>query len=355
MLTSNNINIEATNVEVLGNLQPGGNSELTLMNAFYTGVTLRHPVEELYFTQAIDRHWMPEALALEATLEFTLRDPQYCILTSSGTNAQLTGGSASMPTITNCVLRYQQITLSAAEKMNRLALYKSPDGVVNLFEDTEDQLGYQYVVNGPLNVSPPALITLNVPLSNFRMDSKQIIFYVRVAANTATYAAAYGAYSGNLAGYQGSHFESDRTTPALLFTLNGAATGNVIGTMLPVVQYKIVANGKDLNNYSPELFNRTLYRKTYHPDAQVGNYIYHVPFALFPEDVRNATGHISASTLGNLTLVIQMYPPWKAVARGYAEAGADVVISAPMKTNCRQPGRRSATSFRCASSMSWPT
>jgi hypothetical protein len=308
-LRANNINIEATNVEVLGNLAPGGNTELTLIDAFYKGVTLRHPVEEIYFTQALDRHWMPEALALEATLEFTLRDIGNCIITATG----LATAIATAPTISNCVLRYQQITLSAAEKMNRLALYKSPDGVVNLFEDCEDQLGFQYTVQQPLNVASAVPATLVVPLSNFRMDSKEIIFYVRCVQNTGTYGVIgpnnYGAFSGNLAKYQGSPFESDRITPSLLFTLNLVNPGNVIGTLLPIFQYKVVANGKDLNNFAPELFNRTLYRKTYHPDAQTGNFIYSIPFALFPEDARNATGHISASTLGNLSLVIQLFPP----------------------------------------------
>jgi hypothetical protein len=304
MLEKNNINIEDINAEVLGNLSPGGNSEQTLIDAFYRGVTLRHPLDELWFTQSQDRHWMPESLALEGTLNMTLRDPQYCIITASGSNSVLTGGAAALPTITNCVLRYQQITLSAAEKMNRLAIYKSPEGMVNLFEDTEDQLQFQYVVPGAVTASQA--ITLNVPLSNFRMDSKEIIFYVRCAVNTGNYAAPYGTFSGNLNGYQGSHMESDRLTPSLLVTANGS---NVIGTLLPITQYKLVSNGKDLYNYQPELLNRTYQRKQYHPDAEIGAYVYCHEFAIYPEDTRNATGHISTSTLGNLTLVIQLNTP----------------------------------------------
>lgn len=324
MLEKNNINIEDINVEVLGNLAPGGNSEQTLIDAFYRGVTLRHPLDELWFTQSQDRHWMPESLALEGTLEFTLRDPQYLIITSTGSNSVLTGGAAAMPTITNCVLRYQQVTLSAAEKMNRLAIYKSPEGMVNLFEDTEDQLAYQYVVPGVLTASQ--LITLNVPLSNFRMDSKEIIFYVRVATNTGNYAAPYGTFSGNLQGYQGSHMESDRLTPSLLVTANGS---NIIGTMLPILQYKLVSNGKDLCNYQPELLNRTYQRKQYHPDAEVGSYVYCHEFAIYPEDTRNATGHISTSTLGNLTLVIQLNTP--ALIAGSAAGSLTLQVDAHSK------------------------
>jgi hypothetical protein len=313
MLEKNNINIEDINVEVLGNLSPGGNSEQTLIDAFYRGVTLRHPLDESWFTQSQDRHWMPESLALEGTLNFTLRDLQYCIVTSTGTNAVLTGTpggggvAAALPTITNCVLRYQQITLSAAEKMNRLAIYKSPEGMVNLFEDTEDQLMFQYVVPGAVTASQA--ITLNVPLSNFRMDSKEIIFYVRCAVNTGAYAAPYNVYSGNLQGYQGSMLESDRLTPSILVNGGNTGVGNVIGTLLPITQYKLVSNGKDLYNYQPELLNRTYQRKQYHPDAEVGAYVYCHEFAIYPEDTRNATGHISTSTLGNLTLVIQLNTP----------------------------------------------
>jgi len=304
MLEKNNINIEDINVEVLGNLAPGGNSEQTLIDAFYRGVTLRHPLDELWFTQSQDRHWMPESLALEGTLEFTLRDPSFFIITSTGTNAVLTGASAAMPTITNCVLRYQQITLSAAEKMNRLAIYKSPEGMVNLFEDTEDQLALLVPANTSTTVS--TIQTINVPLSNFRMDSKEIIFYVRVAANTATYANPYGVFSGNLGAWQGSHMESDRLTPSLLLTPTGS---NVIGTLLPITQYKLVSAGKDLFNFQPELLNRTYQRKQYHPDAEVGSYVYCHEFAIYPEDTRNATGHISTSTLGNLTLVLNVAIP----------------------------------------------
>ena len=229
-----------------------------------------------------------------------------------------------MPTITNCVLRYQQVTLSAAEKMNRLAIYKSPEGMVNLFEDTEDQLQYQYVVPGTLTASQ--LITLNVPLSNFRMDSKEIIFYVRVATNTGNYAAPYGTFSGNLAGYQGSRMESDRLTPSLLVTASGS---NIIGTLLPILQYKLVSNGKDLCNYQPELLNRTYQRKQYHPDAEVGAYIYCHEFAIYPEDTRNATGHISTSTLGNLTLVIQLNTP--ALIAGTAAGALTLQVDAHSK------------------------
>jgi len=326
-LEKNNINIQNINVEVLGNLSPGGNSEMTLIDAFYRGVTLRHACDELWFTQSQDRHWMPESLALEGTLEFTLRDPQYCIITYPGNGTVLTGGASALPTITNCVLRYQQITLSAAEKSNRLMIYKSPEGLVNLFDDCEDQLGFQYVIPGVVTASQQ--VTLNVPLSNFRMDSKRIIFYVRVAANTGAYAPPYGTWSGNLQGYQGSHVESDRVTPAAIFTLNGQATGNVIGTLLPIIDYKLVAGGKDLYNYQPELLNRTYQRKLYQPDAEVGAYVYCHEFAIYPEDNRNATGHISTSTLGNLTLVIRLNTP--ALPAGSAAGSLTLQVDAHSK------------------------
>ncbi len=47
-------------------------------------------------------------------------------------------------------------------------------------------------------------------------------------------------------------------------------------------------------------------RKRYHPDSQIAEAIYTIPFAAFPEDRKNATGHQSAQVLGKLELVITM-------------------------------------------------
>lgn len=311
-ICKNSVNIQYINAEVLGNLSPGGNSEQTLIDAFYNGVTLRTPLDELFFTQQLDRAWMPESLALEGTIELVLRNPAQCIITLSGSNAEFTGGAplaARLPTITDVRLRYQQITLSAAEKMNRLTLYKSPEGAVNLFEDLEMQTQFQ-VTPTQAAVAGTSTVVLNVPLSNFRMDMKELVFYVRVASDTRVPAAGIPGnaiavpHYPSLADFRGSRMGSDRSTASIL-----GGAGPLLGCLLPIISYKLVAAGKDMQNEQPEFHIRGVDRKTYHPDAEIADFIYHHSFALYPEDTRNATGHVSTSVLGNLTLQITMINP----------------------------------------------
>lgn len=290
-LRKNNVNIEGINAEVLGNLGPGGATEQVRIDAFYHGVTLVKPCEFLWFTQFQDRHWMPESLALEGALEFVLRGPGEVIYTSTGASAVIT----TFPFITNIQLRYQQITLSAAEKMNRLMLYKSPEGLVNLFQDNENQTNFQFTPT----VAAGQNVVLNVPLSNFRMDMQEIIFMVRIAENTCANLIGGAVTTGQLQLWQGDRMESDRSTASLV-------TANAIGVLVPIVSYKLMAGGKDLQNLEPELYIRAMDRKQYHPDAELGSYVYHHAYAIYPEDSRNATGHISASVLGNLTLQINV-------------------------------------------------
>lgn len=298
-LTKNNINLEYINVEVLGNLPPGGNTEQTLIDALYQGVTLRHPVEHIWFTQHQDEHWMPEALALEGQLEFTLRALQDLIVTASGTNSVFTGGAAVLPGITDLRLRYQEITLSAAEKENRLRLYKSPEGMVNLFQDWEAQPAFRIAgtaAGGQLN--------FNVPLQNFRLDMVEVFFTVRIAEDTGAVALPGYVYNADLRGWRGSRVESNTSTPSLL-----GGGGGHIGVHFPIVSYKLTAGGKDLQNAIPELWSRTHVRKQYHADSQTGGGVYMISFAIYPEDTKNATGHASASVLGALALNLVVNNP----------------------------------------------
>lgn len=301
-LTKNNINIEHINAEVLGNLPPGGNTEQTLVDAFYTGVTLRHPVEHMWFTQHRDSHWMPEALALEGQLEFTLRALEQLIVTATGDASVFVGGApdaAALPQITDLRLRYQEITLSAAEKENRLRFYKSPEGLVNLFQDFEAQPAFRIAgsaAGGNLN--------FNVPLQNFRLDMVEVFFTIRIAENTGPVALPGYVYSADLRPWRGSRCEANTTQASLL----GGAGGH-LGVFLPCTSYKLTAGGKDLMNDVPELYGRTAIRKEYHPDAQIGGGVYTISFAIYPEDTKNATGHASASVLGALALNIVMPNP----------------------------------------------
>ena len=290
-LAKNDINIEDVNSNVFGALPPGGAAELVLADAFYQGVTVRRPLDELFWASSKDEFWMPESLALEGELICQLRGPGEVIYTYN--QAQ----PAGVPTITNVLLRYQEITLSAAEKENRLKLYKSPEGAVIHFLDVEQQVGFTFTGSASAQ-------TINVPLSNFRMDMAEIVFMVRLLTNTVTTAQTPGYrvpvanVNGELQLWSGSRMES-LATPSLV-------TGASVACIVPITQFKLSAAGKDIYVYQPEFYNRSYVRKNYHPDSQIADGIYIISFAAFPEDRKNATGHQSASVLGQLNLAIEM-------------------------------------------------
>lgn len=299
-LCKNDVNIEDVNANVLGGLPPGGAGEQVLIDAFYTGVKLRCPLEELFWQSNQDEYWMPESLALEGELILITRAPGQCIYTNDG------AAPATTPSFSGVSLRYQEITLSAAEKENRLKLYKSPEGHVIHFLDLEQQPGYTGNGTGTTQPTYNALnqpvwtsLSLPVPLSNFRMDMAEIIFCVRLAtAAPNTSLSPTANLSGSLTNWCGSRLESN--------TQASIVTGNSIATVVPVVQFKLQAAGKDIFVYQPDLWNRSHVRKYYHPDSQIADGFYCIPFARYPEDRKNATGHQSASVLGQLVLMIDV-------------------------------------------------
>lgn len=141
-LTRNDTHIEGVNAQVLGNIPPGAATEGALVQALGSlvandpaaGVTLYCPLDELYFHHSKDEFWMPEAHALEGQLYITLEQLQNIVYTCTGTGS--TGGTepfTSLPTISSVFLYYQEVTLSAAEKQNRLSVYKMPEGQVIKF------------------------------------------------------------------------------------------------------------------------------------------------------------------------------------------------------------------------------
>jgi len=292
-LCKNDVNIEDVNANVLGGLPPGGAGEQVLIDAFYTGVKLRCPLEELFWQSNQDEYWMPESLALEGELILATRAPGQCIYTNDG------AAPSTIPSFSGVQLRYQEITLSAAEKENRLKLYKSPEGHVIHFLDLEQQPGYTANGTNAGGLAATTPLGLVVPLSNFRMDMAEIIFCVRIATAAPTTSLSPTAnLSGSLTNYHGSRLESN---PAL-----SIVTGDSVATVVPVVQFKLQAAGKDIFVYQPDLWNRSHVRKYYHPDSQIADGYYCIPFARYPEDRKNATGHQSASVLGQLVLMIDV-------------------------------------------------
>ena len=299
-LCCNDVNIEATNAMVLGALPPGGDpdtgTEKVLVDAFYRGVTLQVPLEELFFVQTRDRHWMPEAYALEGQLIQNLADFGQLVVTRSYSSANV-----SVPAISDIALRYQEVTLSAAEKEMRLSLYKSPEGHTMLFSDLEPQIDNATIRGTGVGGN----LTWQIPLDNLRMDMKELIFCIHRVEGDQAVAGGQGFVNlGGVGSYAGSYMESDSSVGSILFSpAENAALLRSFSSLVPIVDMQLFANGKQIFSQPiSEFVARTNVRKFYHRDSQIADPIYSVSFAQFPEDHKNATGHLSAAVLGKLVL-----------------------------------------------------
>lgn len=306
-LSVHDVNLEGTNANVLGGLPPGGVTELVLEDACtvqvasgggagpfalpaVTNITLNIPIEEWFATAGGNRDtlWFPESLALEGELLINLPTlARICVSTAgadpfSGVVALAAGVPAVYPTVVSSRLRYEEITLTAAEKENRLRLYSTPEGCVQHFLDLERQPSFTLASVNVLNTALQAVVALDA----FRMDMAEIIFCVRRSTGTI----------GVDVDWAGSPLESSTAVSNI--------TGASIACMVPITDFRLTAGGKDVFVAQPDQFNRTVVRKRYHPDSQIADPIYVIPLALFPEDRKNATGHQSASALGPLKLII---------------------------------------------------
>lgn len=324
-IACNDVNIEGTNAMVLGNLPPSGrtvalaagtpdpasqsSTEAVLINAFYQGVRLYVPCEEYFWTKNKDENHMTEAYALDLQIQMQLANLGDFVNTSSRDISVI----VTRPAISNIILRYEEITVSAAEKQNKLALYATPEGQVQHFQDLE--LVTQQFIAGTgarapgtaLSAQPP--LTQLIDLSGLRMDI--ICLYVLVSRWSNTRPATdLPLENGTLsAGFAGSPMESNASIPSLLF--EGSATQTAgFSTAIPVVQLQQFAGTVALDAAPIEDFwNRAMMRKKYFPDAQVGDYIYIRSPALFPVDAKNATGHLSPATTGNMKLGVTVNNP----------------------------------------------
>lgn len=322
----NDVNIEATNAMVLGALRPGGDvntgSERILVDAFYRGVTLYVPLEELYWVNNRSEYHMTEAYALEHQLLSQLvANLGQIVSTRTRTSSEI----ATAPTITNVALRYSEITLSAAEKENRLKLYKTPEGCVQHFLDLEFMTALQIQGTGTraaYNAGTPSTWLENQPnlrttfqLSNFRMDMAELIIMINRVSNSSG-AATFPLENGKVqaTGYAGNVMESD-PTPSILYANSGVSTLQGFSTMIPATSITLIANAKQIfATPQTDFWNRSAVRKSYHPDSQIADPIYVLPLAEFPQDRKNATGHLSASVIGNLQLQVDLPNPGSTIA-----------------------------------------
>lgn len=326
----NDVNIEGTNAMVLGNLPPSGrlvalagntadpasqaSPEAVLVNAFYQGVTLYSPCEEYFWTKNRDEFHMTEAYALDLQIQLQLATLGQLVSTLTRNSSLIT----LAPAVTNIQLRYEEITVSAAEKQNKLALYAQPEGQVQHFLDLE--LVTQQFIQGTGVRAPGSALTAQpelsalIDLSGLRMDIACLYIVVHRWSNSSA-AASFPTENGVMQpGFAGSPTESNSAVPSLIF--EGSATQTAgFSTLVPVIRYRHLAGTVALDA-APigDFWNRAMMRKKYFPDAQLGEAIYIKSPALFPLDSKNATGHISPATTGNMKLEVVVNNPGNTIS-----------------------------------------
>ena len=317
-LCKKDIDIEDINAQVLGGLPPGGalpstGPEPVLIDAFYNGVTLYTPLDELFFVHGDDQAWMPEAYALEAQLQTRIAPLEELLVTRSRTASEVTGAGAVPPTIESCLLRYTSVTISAAEKNNRLKLYRTPEGLVQRCYTIEAQTQGLRVTgsadrapNFPLSARP-LIRSQRLLLGNLRMDIALMVIAVHRVANG--YPAADFPFENAVLGapYNASYLEDDNSTPSLL----APADGGNYSTLVEVEAMQLYSGQKALYAQDmPGFWNRTRVRRLYFPKkGSAAGSQYHWSFARYPEDRRNCTGHLSASVAGQLGIEIVVRDP----------------------------------------------
>ena len=283
-LSRNDVLIEGVNAQVLGGLPVGGASETSRETALTTGLTLYSPLEECYWHWNKDEHWMPEAHAQELEVIITLAPLSQLVYSDNGADPFI--GVGVSPAITSCRLISREITLSAMEKRDRLARYETPDGVVVKFLDLERQENFRLEGTGAGGSA-----TYTIPLNNIRMDMAEMIFLVREDSMVAGEPGARNPWASDA-------LESGSATS----TVTGASIQTVVG----ITSFRLLSNGQEVHRSISDLYNRSEVRPNYHPEAQIGDFFYTLPFALYPEDRKNVTGHLPASNLGNLELEITL-------------------------------------------------
>lgn len=308
--------IEHTNTQTLGGLNPGGDpesgSERVLVDAFYRGVTLDIPLEELFFVHRTDEHWLPEAYALEAQIQSRLATLGQIVSTLDRSAAPI----VAAPAITNIQLRFVEHTVSAVEKSNLLQMYKTPEGVLTHFFDLEHQKnlridGVQARAPGAALATRP-ILTRTFNLSNLRMDCAELVFHcvrVRNDAAAADFPTENGVVTST--GFGGNPLECDNQTASILHSANGTATPSAgFAAQVDIESIDILANGKRLFSQSHSGdWNRAHVRKCYHPDSQIAGCVFIVSFAQHPDDRKNCTNSVNPSVLGTMQLELGVRDP----------------------------------------------
>ena len=290
-LTRNDAHVEPVHAMVLAGLPVQGDTEAMRESAVTDGLDLYVPLDELYFAKSKSQYWFPESLSLEGEIILKLAPLGSLVYSDNGDDPF---AGATYPALSGAELHFHEVTISSAEKENRLRQFATEQGVVTLFKDIETQLSQNLGVGGDTGLDR----VVRVDLDNIRLDIATIVFVVRVATNSTG-----GVTPAVNAPWRGDPFESN--------TENSIITGGDIACAKPITSFALEANGKRIYNEMTDFENRAVTRRRYFADAQVFDPYYFISFSNFPQDANNSTGHISASILGRLQLVITL-PDWAA-------------------------------------------
>lgn len=304
-ITKHSNHEEGRNALVLGNLPPSvavpgpeDDRRQAIINPQGTGVgtgilALVCPLDEIFFTFYMDQYWMPEAYAAELEIEIQLAALARIVYSDDGNNPF--GGAVGAPTINALRLRPREVILPAPEKLARLQEYESERGHLLKFLDLEHQRRVAITGTGT-----GVAREFRVRLDNIRLDISELVFMVRLGTD-----GLVNTNPGVDKDWAGDPLESD--------TAISTVTGASVACITAINSFRLEANGKRLYDDMNDLINRAWVRPMYHPDAQIRDNIYVIPFAAIPEDRKNATGFTNASNLGNLELVLNI-TDWAAAA-----------------------------------------
>jgi hypothetical protein len=283
-LMEHDITKEHYNATNEAGLPPGAGGGEARRQANVTRITIVYPhLEWLYFTRSEDYALTPEALSSEVDLSIRYRRLENLVYTRVTANGNLVVGEpfTVRPAITESLLFTQLIHTPGPEKEVHLRRFDTPQGLVYKILDFEQQVRQSIAA---------AAGVYTIKLDNFRLDSQFIMFFVRrQSIDTA--------------------FAIDRmqtaTTQTILNGVSNPAT-NDTSALLPIISFRLIANGKAIVDPCTDIENRAVWRKMYWPGSQVAEAIYFIPWSHALRDHRNVVNFQNMANLGNVELELTM-------------------------------------------------
>lgn len=277
-LMKHDIYMETNYGLTLAGLPPGaGGSEAIRKANISAAQVVIIPLDWLWWTTSEDYALCPEALSAEIEIVVTYRPLNQLVYGRVIIGSAVASPFTTEPAITESLLCMQMIFPPTAERTKHLASFESKQGQVFKILDFERQLN---------NSVGTAATEYTIKLTNFRMDSKFIMFVVR--------------HDGMNTAWERDRMMSDPTATIL-------SGGGSVASLLPITSMKLKANGNTLVESSTDLEARILWRKMYLPGAQVTDYVYFFPLSsMMLREKKNVVGSQNLNNLGNLELLLTL-------------------------------------------------